>query len=63
MAYSVEPVFVNLAQQQRLAVAACKLVELVRKMPGGRELIAKKMAQTRAERGDPVLTSDSEACM
>ena len=43
-------VFVDNRQRQLLAKATVDLVMLVRKMPGGRELIAKKMEQIHAER-------------
>ena len=43
-------VFVDDRQRQLLARSAVDLVMMVRKMPGGRELIAKKMEQIHAER-------------
>ena len=43
-------VFVDNRQRQLLARSAVELVMMVRKMPGGRDLIAKKMQQIHAER-------------
>lgn len=43
-------VFVDDRQRQLLARSAVDLVMMVRKMPGGRDLIAKKMQQIHAER-------------
>ena len=43
-------VFVDNRQRQLLAKGTVELVMLIRKMPGGRELIAKKMEQIHAER-------------
>ena len=42
-------VFVDDRQRQLLAKSTVELVMMVRKMPGGRDLIAKKMQQIHAE--------------
>lgn len=50
MANTQRDVFVDDRQRQLLAKSTVELVMMVRKMPGGRDLIAKKMQQIHAER-------------